>query len=247
IYSRVSRGIRPLYGCWVYSLYCVYPLSIREESRTIYPLNTGEKLAERARIGIEPVGPYAYGTHEHKMRGPGARVSHAGPCPSHTGPRPATPIQLSVRWDRQGQIDSIADFPVDLPSVLIHALGHCLLGFFHVVSGNLPGFVHPSRYRKGFSLIQFLGGASGLWGIPVPASPWIKTELELIRRHANGGMGESHLHSIHQGNQFAPVVLVIRHKGSKPLIDIAVHDFSLAVCLLVIRRRQLDLDTDNST
>src|SRR5208282_1618043 len=100
IYSRVSRGIRPLYGCWVYSLYCVYPLSIREESRTIYPLNTGEKLAERARIGIEPVGPYAYGTHEHKMRGPGARVSHAGTCPSHTGPRPATPIQLSVRWDR---------------------------------------------------------------------------------------------------------------------------------------------------
>src|SRR5271169_98322 len=58
-------------------------------------------LAKRARIGIEPVGPYAYGTHEHKMRGPGARVSHVGTCPSHTGPRPATPIQLSVRWDRQ--------------------------------------------------------------------------------------------------------------------------------------------------
>ena len=88
----------------MYSLYCVYPLSVREESRTIYPLNTGEKLAERARIGIEPVGPYAYGTHEHKMRGPGARVSHAGPCPSHTGPRPATPIQLSVRWDRHWEL-----------------------------------------------------------------------------------------------------------------------------------------------
>src|SRR5271169_5296669 len=69
-------------------------------------------LAKRARIGIEPVGPYAYGTHKHKMRGPGARVSHAGTCPSHTGPRPATPIQLSVRWDRQSLILSRYNFKI---------------------------------------------------------------------------------------------------------------------------------------
>ena len=82
--------------------------SIREESRIIYPGDRGKRLAKRARIGIGLAGLYALGDPLERDEKAGGTSQPRRHVPVQHVFQPLTPVQPSIRWDRQlGYINTV--------------------------------------------------------------------------------------------------------------------------------------------
>jgi hypothetical protein len=107
--------------------------------------------------------------------------------------------------------------------------------------------MYPVYYLQGVLTVQLLARGATFWNIPVLAILWVLTKFESIRCYTDSSVWQCNLGSIHQRYELTPVVLVVIHKWSQSLIDIFVHNFSLAIGLLIVRSRKLDLNSNDTT
>jgi hypothetical protein len=66
-------------------------------------------------------------------------------------------------------------------------------------------------------------------------------------RLSSGFVHQAGLGKVHEGQQFVPVVLIVRYPGSETLLDILVDDFGLAIGLRMMGCGEFEFRTEDTT